>query len=56
MLATLWRRYQHWRAMRMLRRVVRLKDEAERLYATANQLLKRNVRSPLPLFDREPRI
>ncbi len=51
----LWRRFQHWRAMRMYARVVWHRREAERLLARANRLIGRNVEPPMPLFDREGR-
>lgn len=46
-----WRRFQYWRAMRMYARIVRLRSEAETLYAKANKLMGRNVQAPMPLFD-----
>lgn len=51
--ALLWRRFQYWRAMRMLSRVVALKHEAERLFARANKLMGRHIRPPMPLFDHD---
>lgn len=51
--ALLWRRFQYWRAMRKLSRIVWHKDQAERLYAEANRLMGRNVQAPLPLFDHD---
>ena len=51
--ARLWKRFQYWRAMRMLSRVVWHKNEAARLYATANRLIGRNVLPPMPLFDHQ---
>lgn len=53
MLALQFRRFQHWRAMRMYARISRLKDEAEWLYEKANRLIGRNVQHPMPLFDRD---
>lgn len=52
-LGLLWRRFQYWRAMRKLSRIVWHKDQAERLFAEANRLMGRNVQAPLPLFDRD---
>lgn len=57
-LALLWKRFQYWRAMRMLSRIVWHKDRAERLFAEANRLMGKSVQAPLPLFphhDREGR-
>jgi hypothetical protein len=54
-LGLLWKRFQYWRAMRKLARIVWHKDQAERLYAEANKLMGRSVQAPLPLFDRECR-
>ena len=51
--ALLWRRFQYWRAMRLYGRVVRLRDQAETLFARANRLMGRNVQPPMPLFDRD---
>jgi len=51
--ALLWRRFQCWRAMRLYGRVVRLRDQAETLFARANRLMGRNVQPPMPLFDRD---
>ena len=48
----LWRRFQHWRAMRMYARVIELAAEAEALTAKADRLIGKNVRAPMPLFDR----
>lgn len=53
LLGTLWRRFQYWRAMKMFARITWHKDEAERLYATANRLIGRNVQQAMPLFDRD---
>ena len=50
--ATLWRRFQYWRGMRIYRRIVLMAQEAERLEAKANRLVGRNVQQPMPLFDR----
>ena len=52
-LARLWKRFQHWRAMRIYARIPRMHAKAARLYAKANLLIGRNVRQPMPLFPDE---
>lgn len=48
-----WRGFQHWRAMRIYARVVWMAAEAERLTAKADQMIGKNVKPPMPLFDRD---
>lgn len=48
----LWRRFQKWRAMRMYKRVLWHESEAAWLKHRADQLIGRNIRPPMPLFDR----
>lgn len=48
----LWRRFQHWRAMRMYARVHAMARESEALAAKADRLIGKNVKPPMPLFDR----
>jgi hypothetical protein len=48
----LWRRVQYWRAMRIYARAVRLAVKARWLTRKADRLIGKNVRPPMPLFDR----
>jgi hypothetical protein len=48
----LWRRFQHWRAMRIYRRVDRMHFEAQVLTYRADRLIAKHVKPPMPLFDR----
>ncbi len=48
----LWRRFQHWRAMRIYARVRRLSERGRLLTAKADRLIGTNVKPPMPLFDR----
>lgn len=48
----LWRRLNHWRAMRLYAQVERMPERAAELTAKADRLIGKNVRSPMPLFDR----
>jgi len=43
-LARLWTRWQRWRAQRMLSRVVKLRERAEKLFDAAMRLLNRGSR------------
>lgn len=50
----LWHRFHIWRAQRKYARVVALRMEAERLFAKANELMRRHAENPqgrLPLGD-----
>jgi hypothetical protein len=47
----LWRRFQHWRAMRLYARVNAMPEEARRLTARADRMIGKNVKPPMPLFD-----
>lgn len=49
----LWRRFNHWRAMRLYARVRRMPEQAAELTAMADRLIGKNVRPPMPLFDRD---
>jgi len=49
----LWREFQHWRAMRIYARVIAMGPEAEALTAKADRLIGKNVKPPMPLFDRD---
>lgn len=51
-LGWLWKRYQVWRAMRMLRRIPVMREEAQAMLAEAQRLLRENTIPPAgPLFD-----
>jgi len=50
-LATLWRRFQYWRGMRIYVRLQRMELDALELKARADRMIGRNVRPPMPLFD-----
>lgn len=47
----LWRRFNHWRAMRIYAQVRRMPHRAAALTAKADRLIGKNVRPPMPLFD-----
>lgn len=47
----LWRRWQHWRAMRIYARVRWMAAEAERLTKKADRMIGQNVRPQMSLFD-----
>lgn len=49
----LWRRFNHWRAMRIYAQVRRMPHRAAALTAKADRLIGKNVRPPMPLFDRD---
>lgn len=49
----LWRRFNHWRAMRIYSQVRRMPHRAAELTAKADRLIGKNVRPPMPLFDRD---
>lgn len=49
----LWRRFQYWRGMRIYARIARMAVRARLLKAEADKLIGRNVRPPMPLFDRD---
>lgn len=48
----LWQRFQIMRAMRLYARIILLQEEADRLMAKANKLIRENSIAPAPLFDR----
>jgi hypothetical protein len=53
-LATLWNRFQIWRAMRLLRSIPRLNQEGQRRFRKAQELLKAHTVDPqqsLPLGE-----
>lgn len=49
----LWRRLNHWRAMRLYAQVRRMPHRAAALTAKADRLIGKNIRPPMPLFDRD---
>lgn len=49
----LWRRFNHWRAMRLYARVRRMPHLAAAMTAKADRLIGKNVRPPMPLFDHD---
>ena len=51
----LWRRFNHWRAMRLYAQVRRMPHRAAELTAKADRLIGKNVRPPMPRFDGDDR-
>lgn len=49
----LWRRFNHWRAMRLYAQVRRMPHRAAAMTAKADRLIGKNVRPPMPLFDHD---
>lgn len=48
-----WKLFQYWRARRMYARVAWHRRRSLDLFDKANRLIARNIRAPMPLFDRD---